>query len=172
MVMEKDITIEIDNRQNKIEITQDMEKLIYNCIEKVLDMEGFLLKAMVDIILVDNQDIRKINLEYRDVDKATDVLSFPMLDLNPGQKFLDADTFVKDMDPDTGAVILGDIIVSMEKVKEQAEEYGHSFERELGFLIVHGMLHLLGYDHMTEDDRNTMRSREEAVLEALNLTRF
>ncbi|NLN41469.1 MAG: rRNA maturation RNase YbeY [Clostridiales bacterium] len=167
-----DIIIEIDNNQDKIEITQDTEKLIYNSIKKVLDIEEFHLKAMVDIILVDNQDIRKINSEYRGVDKATDVLSFPILDLKSGQKSLDVNTFNNDIDPDSGAIILGDIIVSMEKVKEQAEEYGHSFERELGFLIVHGMLHLLGYDHMTEDDRNKMRSKEEAVLKALNLTRF
>lgn len=170
--MNKDIIIEIDNRQDKIEFTQNTEKLIFNCVKKVLDMEGFDLKALVDIILVDNQEIRKINLEYRDVDKATDVLSFPMLDLKPGQRILDGDTFISDIDPDSGAVVLGDIIVSMEKVKEQAEEYAHSFERELGYLIVHGMLHLLGYDHIIEDDRNKMRSREEAVLEALNLTRF
>ncbi|MFY9177253.1 MAG: rRNA maturation RNase YbeY [Caldicoprobacterales bacterium] len=172
MKIDKDVIIEIDNRQDRINITRETEKLIYDCVKKVLDMEEFHLKALVDITLVDNHYIKEINLEYRGIDDATDVLSFPMLNLKAGQKDIDVQLFINDTDPDTGAIILGDIIVSMERVKEQAEEYGHSFERELGFLIVHGMLHLLGYDHIEKNDRDLMRSREETVLEALNLTRY
>src|SRR5690554_4529459 len=105
----KDIIIEIDNRQNMLDFTPDIERLIINCVNKALDVEEFNFKVMIDISLVDNEDIRKINLEYRDVDKATDVLSFPMLDIKPGQKPLVIEEYINDIDPDSGAIILGDI---------------------------------------------------------------
>lgn len=171
MEMNEDIIIEIDNSQDKIEISEETKDMIRNCVNRALDVENFDFRAMVSVTLVDNPSIREINSEYRDVDRATDVLSFPMLDLDPGHEHLNIDDFIDDADPDSGAVILGDIMISMEKAKEQAQEYGHSFERELGFLVVHGILHLLGYDHMEQDDRDIMRSREEAILKALGLTR-
>lgn len=171
MLNHEDIIVEIDNRQNNIDITDDIKNIIVSCIDKALDMEKFDIKAMVSIALVDNPGIRKVNLEYRDVDKDTDVLSFPMLELKPGHRDLNIDDFKDDAEPDSGAVILGDIMISMEKVQEQSQEYGHSFGRELGFLVVHGILHLLGYDHMEQDDKDIMRSREEAILGALDLTR-
>ena len=156
--MYDETVIDIENNQGEIEITSTIENIIRDCINKTLDMERFRMKTMVSVSLVDNDIIRDVNLEYRDVDSDTDVLSFPMLEIH-------------DIDPDVGAVILGDIMISMEKAEVQAKEYGHSFERELGFLIVHGMLHLLGYDHMEQEERDIMRSREEAILEALSLIR-
>jgi len=171
MGISSNIIVEIDNRQDKIEITQNIEKIILDCINRALDLEGFNSKLLISIILVDNDTIRDINLQYRDIDRVTDVLSFPMLDIEAGHRDLDPDDFVSDIDPESGAIILGDIILALEKAKEQAEEYGHSFQRELGFLVVHGVLHLLGYDHMEERDRELMRSREEIILEAVNLHR-
>ncbi len=171
MDINEDIIIEIENIQGKIQVTDDIRRIIKACIDKVLDMEAFDLRAMVSVTLTDNPGIRQVNFDFRGIDSTTDVLSFPMLDLQPGDEVLEIDDFLDDADPDTGAVILGDILISLEKAREQAKEYGHSFDRELGFLVVHGMLHLLGYDHMTEQDRGIMRTREEAVLEALNLMR-
>ncbi len=169
--MHSDVIIEIHNDQDRMDITQEIKNIISKCVNKTLDMEGFELKVNVCITLVDNLRIEAVNLEYRGVDRATDVLSFPMLDLRVGQRNLVLDEFINDIDPESGAVILGDIVISMEKVVEQAEEYGHSFERELGFLVVHGLLHLLGYDHTEREDRDIMRSREEAILGALDLVR-
>ena len=108
------------------------------------------------------ENIRQINAEHRQIDKATDVLSFPMFERN------EIDSLKKE---DEMEDILGDIIVSVEKVREQAEEYGHSFERELAYLVTHGMLHLLGYDHMIEEEKVVMRKREEEILGVLDITR-
>lgn len=169
--MNEDVIVEIGNSQDVIDVTDKMENIILDCVNKALDMEGFDYMAKVSIILVDNPSIQEVNSEYRGIDRETDVLSFPMLDLEPGHGELDPNDFINDVDPDTGAVILGDIMISLEKTGEQAKEYGHSFERELGFLTVHGMLHLLGYDHMDEEDKDIMRAREETILGALNLIR-
>ena len=108
--------------------------------------------------------IQKINKEYRGIEKATDVLSFPMFEKNE----LDEKIAKKDFENED---ILGDIIVSVEKVKEQAIEYGHSFERELSYMIVHGFYHLMGYDHIKEDDKKVMRPKEEKILETLKISR-
>ncbi|MGI5850755.1 MAG: rRNA maturation RNase YbeY [Clostridiales bacterium] len=165
------ITVEIENSQDVIEITNSTEDIITACVHRTLDMEGFDFNAMVSITLVDNTTIEQMNSQFRGITMATDVLSFPMLEIQGGCDYLDEEELINDIHPDTGSVILGDIVISMEKVRDQALEYGHSFERELGFLVVHGMLHLLGYDHIEDGDMKVMRPKEEAILESLNLTR-
>ncbi len=138
------------------------EKLIEKVVSTVLEMEQIKKKLDVYITLTNNENIRKINAEHRQIDKATDVLSFPMFDRSEIDS-LKVDDEMED--------ILGDIIVSVEKVREQAEEYGHSFERELAYLVTHGMLHLLGYDHMIDEEKVIMRKREEEILGVLDITR-
>ena len=119
----------------------------------------------VEIEIVSADEIREVNKNERGVDKVTDVLSFPFLDAKNG------DITVSDEDFYEGYLSLGDIVISLERAKEQAEEYGHSFEREAGFLTCHSMLHLLGYDHIDEADRAIMRKKEEEILKKLKLTR-
>lgn len=138
------------------------EELIRKVIECVLREEGIKKNLDVYVTLTNNETIRKVNAEQRNIDMATDVLSFPMFDRSE----------IPDLKKeDKTEDILGDIIVSIEKVKEQAEEYGHSFERELAYLVTHGMLHLLGYDHIIDEEKAVMRKREEEILGILNITR-
>ena len=139
------------------------EKLIKKVIETVLKEEKIIRDIEIYVTLTNNNQIHKINLEQRNVDRPTDVLSFPMFEREEVHLLKEKN----EEEPD----ILGDIIISIEKVKEQAEEYGHSFERELAYLTTHGMLHLLGYDHMIEEEKEQMRKREEEILEILNITR-
>ena len=154
--------IEVD--YNAISELPNEEKLIKEVVSRVLEEEKVLPEVDVYITLTNNEEIHKINKEYRDVDRPTDVLSFPMYER-------DEIAGLKNDTDDEIEKILGDIIVSIEKVREQAEEYGHSFERELAYLVTHGMLHLLGYDHMIEEEKAVMRKREEEILETLNITR-
>ena len=154
----------IEVNYNAISELPNEEKLIKEVVSRVLEEEKVLPEVDVYITLTNNEEIHKINKEYRDVDRPTDVLSFPMYERDE----------IADLKNDTDdeiEKILGDIIVSVEKVREQAEEYGHSFERELAYLVTHGMLHLLGYDHMIEEEKAVMRKREEEILETLNITR-
>lgn len=121
----------------------------------------------VNILLTDDEGIHEVNLAMRQVDRPTDVLSFPMFDLTPGEH-----PDVYDADPETGLIPLGDMCISVERAKAQAEEYGHSFEREICYLAVHSALHLLGYDHMDEGEmKRQMREHEEAIMSALKLKR-
>ena len=154
----------IEVNYNAISELPNEEKLIKKVVSKVLEEEKVLPEVDVYITLTNNEEIHKINKEYRDVDRPTDVLSFPMYER-------DEIASLKNDTDDEIEKILGDIIVSVEKVREQAEEYGHSFERELAYLVTHGMLHLLGYDHMIEEEKAVMRKREEEILETLNITR-
>ncbi len=142
----------------------DEEEVIKTVVETVLKEEGIVQELEVYITLTHNENIRKINAEHRNIDKATDVLSFPMFER-------DEIPSLKVKNDDSIETMLGDIIVSIEKVREQAEEYGHSFKRELAYLITHGMLHLLGYDHMIEEEKTVMRKREEEILEKLDIKR-
>ena len=154
----------IEVNYNAISELPNEEKLIKEVVSRVLKEEKVLPEVDVYITLTNNEEIHKINKEYRDVDRPTDVLSFPMYER-------DEIAGLKNDTDDEIEKILGDIIVSIEKVREQAEEYGHSFERELAYLVTHGMLHLLGYDHMIEEEKAVMRKREEEILETLNITR-
>ena len=115
-------------------------------------------RAEISLTLVSLEEIRELNRDYRDVDKETDVLSFPQFEC------------VEDM-PEFGELCLGDVVICLDKVEEQAKEFGHSFERELIYLFVHSLLHLLGYDHMEEEEKQEMRQREEAVMAAIDLNR-
>ena len=154
----------IEVNYNAISELPNEEKLIKEVVIRVLEEEKVLPEVDVYITLTNNDENHKINKEYRDVDRPTDVLSFPMYER-------DEIAGLKNDTDDEIEKILGDIIVSIEKVREQAEEYGHSFERELAYLVTHGMLHLLGYDHMIEEEKAVMRKREEEILETLNITR-
>ena len=143
----------------------EYESIIKSVLKKCFEVENMdKLGLYVSVTLTCPSYIRKINNEYRNIDKETDVLSFPMFEKNEIDEMIEAGNNI-------AHDVLGDIIVSVERVKEQAIEYGHSFERELAYMIVHGFYHLMGYDHMTEEDKTVMRAKEENVLEKLNITR-
>jgi len=162
-----------DNRQNKIEITDELEKVVKEVVEYTLKEEKVELEYEVSIIFVDNEEIRTINKEFRNIDRETDVLSFPMLEYPKNKAYKDVylNFDFDDSYFDEGKLILGDMALSLEKAKEQSIEYGHSFLREVSYLTVHSMLHLLGYDHMEEEEKAIMRVREEEILKAFNLIR-
>ena len=144
-----------------IEENKEYENTINKVVEKCFEEENLQNKNLyINVILTDPKNIRKTNKKYRNIDKETDVLSFPM--------------FEKDEIPNIEGNIpdvLGDIVISIDRVKEQAKEYGHSFERELSYMVVHGFYHLMGYDHMKEEEKNIMRQKEENVLEKLKILR-
>ncbi|WP_129596775.1 rRNA maturation RNase YbeY [Anaerophilus nitritogenes] len=146
----------IDNRQEIIEYDSNIEKLIVDAVFLALEKEGVSNEVEVSVSFVDNEEIHKLNKEYRGVDRPTDVLSFPQYE-NAG----DIEKFSS----------LGDIVISLEKAKEQAKEYEHSFEREVLFLTVHSMFHLFGYDHDTEENTKKMRQKEEEVLNKMGILR-
>jgi len=164
----------LDNRQDKIEMTEELENKIEDIIEYTLKEEGVNIPFEISIIFIDNKEIRKINKEQRDIDKATDVLSFPMLDYEDGKIFKEMylDYEFNFCDLNEGNLVLGDMALSLEKATEQADEYGHSFIREVMYLVVHSILHLLGYDHMEEKDKVLMRKREEEILNKFNINRL
>lgn len=143
--------------------------LLKKSVLRALEIEGVETPCFVAVHITDDAGIQTLNRDHRNIDRATDVLSFPMLDLAAGEKPApNADS----LDPDTGLVMLGDVVISLERAKEQAQDYGHSVERELGFLAVHSVLHLLGYDHMDEGaEARRMREHEETILRDLGLTR-
>lgn len=155
-----------------IDFPFDYEKLAEKVVSFCLEYENFPYEAEVTLTLTDNEGIHVINREQRGVDQATDVLSFPMLSyVNPRDfSFLSMER-ESDFNPDTGEALLGDIVISVERVKEQAFSYGHSEEREFAFLIVHSMLHLFGYDHMEEKDAKQMEAKQKQILDALQITR-
>ena len=155
------IKVNIENKQKAIKVPTGVRLLIRRCCHAVLLLEGFEGSAEVDVSLVDNQTIHAINLEQRQIDAPTDVLSFPL-----------GEDGVYDSNPATGAYMLGDIVISLEKAQSQAEEYGHTLQREVGYLTVHSMLHLLGYDHVQGGlEAVRMREKEEAVMLSIGLPR-
>lgn len=147
-------------------------ELAENVINACLDYSQFPYEAEVNLTLTDNEGIHQINKEFRDIDRPTDVLSFPMLNYEtPGDfSFLD-DENNDDFNPDTGEAMLGDIVISVDKVFEQAENFGHSVEREYAFLITHSMLHLFGYDHMEDDEAKVMEEKQRDILQKMNILR-
>ncbi|MCI6885843.1 MAG: rRNA maturation RNase YbeY [Lachnospiraceae bacterium] len=159
------MTINIEyETDKKLEIPY--EKIIHDIIPAALDYEECPYEAEVNVLLTDNEAIREINRDYREIDAPTDVLSFPMVDFERESDFDHVEEHVEDyFNPETGELILGDIIISVEKVVEQAEKYGHSQERELAFLIAHSMLHLCGYDHMDDAEREVMEQKQREILE-------
>ncbi|AYO30293.1 rRNA maturation RNase YbeY [Biomaibacter acetigenes] len=153
----------ISSWQGKIDISADFEQLLTDILKFALAREQVPQDAEVSVVLVDDAYIRELNRQYRAKDTHTDVLSFAMRESVPEEKAIEGDPGAEQL--------LGDIVISVERAREQAEEYGHSFERELGYLAVHGVLHLLGYDHEKEEDRKIMRQKEEEILKAFDLTR-
>ncbi len=142
---------------------------IKRCIRGALEQEGVAVPCEINVLLTDNAGIREINRDLRDVDRETDVLSFPMFEFTPGEFPEDVTEL---LDPGSDLLPLGDMALSVEKIKSQAEEIGHSQEREIGYLTVHSVLHLLGYDHLDEGPmKKQMRAREDAIMEYLNIPR-
>ena len=163
----------IDNRQNKIEVTEELETVIKDVIEYTLKEEKLFIDNEVSVIFIDNEEIREINLKQRGIDKITDVLSFPMLHYPENKVFKDVyiNYEFDQSDLYDERLVIGDVALSLEKSKEQSEEFGHSFIRECAYLTVHSILHLLGYDHMEEDEKNIMRKREEEILNNFKISR-
>ena len=163
----------IDNRQDKIEVTKILQEKIQEVCSLTLKEEKVEVENQISLIFVDNDEIKVINNETRGIDKVTDVLSFPMLDFEEGNvykdQYLDYKFDVTYLDGDE--VVLGDIVLSLERALEQSKEYNHSYEREACYLCVHSILHLLGYDHMEEDEKVIMREREEYILNKLEISR-
>lgn len=144
--------------------------LIRKTIRKVLELEGVTVPCEVDVSLTDDEHIHQINREMRQVDKPTDVLSFPEFEFTPGQPPTEADAALCDVA--TGLLPLGDMVLSMERVQAQAKEFGHSKSRELAYLVTHSVLHLLGYDHLDEGEQKAqMREREDAIMAQLGIER-
>ncbi|HHW56217.1 MAG TPA: rRNA maturation RNase YbeY [Clostridia bacterium] len=159
------MNILIDNRQDKVDIS-GLEELVEKVIKTVLEVEEVIDNVEVSVSFVDNEEIRKLNKYYRGIDKETDVLSFPLAE------FEETYEDVEEIDEDSeGIQPIGDIVISLEKALEQSIEYRHSFEREVAYLTAHSMLHLLGYDHVTEEERKIMRQKEEEVMVRLNIGR-
>lgn len=144
---------------------EDWEGIVEKVLKKCFEEEGLIdSKLIMTITFTTPEEIRKINKKYRKIDRATDVLSFPMFErAELDEKIKNKDFLYED--------VLGDVIISIDKVKEQAEEYGHSFERELSYMLVHGFYHLMGYDHIEEEDKKIMRPKEEKILNELKITR-
>ena len=165
--------IYVDNRQEKIEVTDKFVEKLENVINFALKEEEVFVDCEISMLFVDNEEIREINNETRGIDRATDVLSFPMLDYEDKKVFKevykDKNFDITFMDGEE--LVLGDIVLSLERALEQSKEYNHSFEREACYLVVHSVLHLLGYDHMEEDDKKIMRKRDEEILGKLDITR-
>ena len=154
--------------ETEVEGAEPYADLLRQVIPAALEAEGVAVPWEVDVLFTDDEGIHQINLEQREVDRPTDVLSFPMFELEPGVPPEDEDY----LDPETGMCPLGDMCISLERAEEQAKEYGHSLERELCYLTVHSVLHLLGYDHLDEGPmKRQMREREEKILTEMGLDR-
>ena len=150
----------------------DVEEVVELVAEAVLDAEECPYETQVNVLLTDNEGIHEFNREHRGIDRETDVLSFPNVDFETEGDFdIDEEREADYFDPDSGELILGDIIISVDKVMEQAENYGHSTKREFAFLVAHSMLHLCGYDHMEEEEAKVMEAKQEEILTALGITR-
>ena len=149
----------------EVEKNKEYEKVIERVLTKCFEEENLQnSKLYITVTLTTKENIKEINKEYRNIDRATDVLSFPMFEKD------ELEAKIKNRDFEH-VDVLGDLVISIEKVKEQAEEYGHSFERELSYMLVHGFYHLMGYDHIEEEDKKKMRPKEEKILNDLKILR-
>ncbi len=156
-----------DNEQEKIEFTQEMENVIQRAVSAVMEvLECAELDYEVSVLITDNEGIHKINRETRGIDAPTDVLSFPILEFDDDGVMIE-----ESGDYDGDLLLLGDIVISLERAEAQAEEYGHSMEREIGFLSAHSALHLMGFDHQGEEDTPVMRELERKVMDKIGLKR-
>lgn len=159
-------------KETEVKFDFDYEALAGRVVDFALEHENFPYECEVNLTLTDNAGIWEINREYRQIDNPTDVLSFPMLSYEKAGDFSNLEEDYDDnFNPDTGEIMLGDIIISVDKVFEQAENYGHSIQREFAFLILHSMLHLFGYDHMTPEEAAVMEGKQTAILEEMQILR-
>ena len=159
------VKIYIANNQKKIKADNEIKSIIKKSIKQALKSEDCDFDCEVSVTLVDNEEIKQLNKEHRNKDSVTDVLSFPMQEFDEEMNII-SDEFSED------TIILGDIVLSLERAEEQADEYGHSFEREVAFLTVHSMLHLLGYDHeTTKEDEEIMFKKQNEILNEMGITR-
>lgn len=151
----------------------DIEKLLSDLTKETLSSENVkYTDVTLNLTITDDNSIREVNKEFRDIDKSTDVLSFPAIDFETPSDFSNITEDNYDyFDPDTNELILGDIMLSIDHILKQAEEYNHSIRRETAFLITHSLLHLLGYDHMNDEERVVMEEKQERILKTLNITR-
>ena len=162
MAMANDkVRVIITDGQKKVRIPTGLRMLVRRAYIAVLREEKFEGNAEVCVTFIDNEEIHRLNKEFREKDSATDVLSFPL-----------GENGIYDVNPNTGAKQLGDVVISLERAEEQAAEFGHSLQREVCYLTVHSMLHLLGYDHMEPDEKAVMRKKEESVMSQIGLTRI
>ena len=159
--------VSIRNNQRKFKVTKDMRDLVRSAVKAALEYMDFPLKSEVSVMFTDDEEIHELNRLHRGVDRPTDVLSFPLFEYDENGDIIEDDL---DFSPN-GEMILGDIVISLETASRQAQEYGHSFEREIGFLTVHSMLHLFGYDHMTPEDEEEMFGYQREILERMGLER-
>ena len=155
------LRIYFENDQEKYKVSYNLKMLLREAIETTLDFEDFNAVCEVSVTFTDNEGIRELNKKFREMDKPTDVLSFPLLDFDGDCEEPPIDELISN---------LGDIVISLEKAKEQADEFGHSFKREVAFLTVHSMLHLLGYDHEKgEEEDKDMRARQSEIMKVMGL---
>lgn len=162
------------NIEKEVEVVFDFdyEKLAEEVVAFAIEHEDFPYEAEVNLTLTDNVGIQEVNKMYRELDAPTDVLSFPLLSYAQAGDFSALEEDYEDnFNPDTGEIMLGDIVISIDRVKEQAASYGHSERREYAFLIVHSMLHLFGYDHMTPEEAAEMEAKQTAILNEMNISR-
>ena len=165
------MTFYVEN-ENRYEFPFSVDALLEQVALAVLEAEKCPYESAINLVITDNEGIREYNRQYREIDRETDVLSFPGVDYDAPADFSRVESDLSDyFDPETGELMLGDMIISYEKAKEQADQFGHSFRREMAFLIAHSMFHLCGYDHMTPEDAVLMEEKQEAILEQLGITR-
>ena len=165
------MTFYVEN-ETAVEFPFLVEETVRTVCEAVLESENCPYETQVNVVLTDNSGIREMNRECRGIDRETDVLSFPNVDFEQEGVFdIDEDREADYFDPDTGELMLGDILISVDKVMEQAQNYGHSVRREFAFLVAHSMLHLCGYDHMEEAEARVMEKKQEEILAGLGITR-
>lgn len=164
------MTLEFDNEYGYT-FPFEADKLAMQVIEAVADQENCPYEVCVNLVLVNEEDIRQTNREFRDIDRVTDVLSFPMQDFEQPAEYDFLEEAMDAFHPETGELLLGDIMICVPRMRRQAEEYGHGEKREFAFLVAHSMLHLLGYDHMVPEEAEIMEGKQRQALELLNITR-
>ena len=157
--------------EGDIKLDFDFEETAKLVIEEAMDFVKCPYECEINLLLTTNEAIHEMNNNFREIDRATDVLSFPMIEYSEPADFSDVENQPDCFNPESGEMLLGDIVISKDKVYEQAEAYGHSPRREYAFLIAHSMLHLFGYDHMVDDERLVMEEKQKQILENLNITR-
>ena len=158
--------------EGNISFSFDAREIAETVVEASLEYVQCPYEAEVSLLITHDEEIREMNREHRGIDRATDVLSFPMLEFERPGDFTGIDEEMSDVfDPESGELMLGDIVISADKVIAQAEEYGHSPKREYAFLIAHSMLHLCGYDHMEDDERKVMEQKQREIMEKINILR-